>query len=214
MKWIISVILLICALLVTACAEGADYSYLEGMDLEQLEALQTEVEKRISSLKTQQQTLDPNDMGMWGVYYYVDEFRLPTDEAYISNKDWIVGTFSNSAVSNRTLKVNFLIDDSDLAIVLYEYGDNRVNNYYSKKKYYDVVVMDANGVRYNLEGYYYSNGDRMFFSSEDEATLVGILKQNGTVRFSIKMRDSMDSYLFTLEDSSYFTNAYNAMMKK
>ena len=51
MKRIISVILLICALLVTACAEGADYSYLEGMDLAQLEALQTEVEKRISSLK-------------------------------------------------------------------------------------------------------------------------------------------------------------------
>lgn len=214
MKRIISVILLICALLVTACAEGADYSYLEGMDLAQLEALQTEVEKRISSLKAQQQTLDPNDMGMWVVSYYVDEFQLPTDEAYIRNAEWITGTFSNSAASNRALKVKFLIDKSDLAIMLYEYGNNQVKNSYSKMKYYDVVVMAPNGTRYNLEGYYYSKGDRMYFNSTDEATLLGILKQNGTVRFSIKMRDSMDSYVFTLEDSSYFTNAYNAMMKK
>lgn len=214
MKRITVIILLVCALVVTAFAEGTDYSYLDGMDMQQLEALQDEVEKRISALKAQQQTIDPNDMGMWGVYYYVDEFQLPTDEAYIRNKDWIVGTFSNSAASNRTLKVKFLIDKSDLAIMLYEYGNNQVKNSYSKMKYYDVVVMAPNGTRYNLEGYYYSKGDRMYFNSTDEATLLGILKQNGTVRFSIKKQDSLDSYVFTLEDSSYFTNAYNALVKK
>ena len=43
------------------------------------------------------------DTGIWEKRAYVDEFDLPTDEYYISNKEPIVGKFSNSATTDSPL---------------------------------------------------------------------------------------------------------------
>ena len=47
------------------------------------------------------------------VAMYMDEFNLPTDDAYITSTDWITGIFSNSAASRKKLNVSFLIDKED-----------------------------------------------------------------------------------------------------
>lgn len=41
-----------------------------------------------------------SDTGIWERRAYVDEFDLPTDEYYISNREPIVGKFSNSATTD------------------------------------------------------------------------------------------------------------------
>ena len=58
------------------------------------------------------------DTGIWEKRAYVDEFDLPTDEYYISNKEPIVGKFSNSATTDSPLCVYIYVDDdaSDVSI--------------------------------------------------------------------------------------------------
>lgn len=207
------VILSICIAL-SAFAEDT-YSFLDNMNLSELQALLQEVETRISAAKTADAENDPDNMGMWEVAYYVDEFKLPTDEKYIRNKETIEGTFSNSATTNSQLLVRFLIDKDDLAIMLYEYGRNQVKNAYSSdRQYYNVTMMDTDGTRHTLQGYIFAGGDRIFFSESDEKTILNALLQNGTVRFALtETKRSSDTYVFTIEDSSYFTNAYNSLMQ-
>ncbi len=67
----------------------------------------------------------------WVLDYYVDEFRLPTDEPYVTNAEPIIGIFSNSATTDSDLLVSILVDEDGLAIMLDEYGSSRVKNSYS-----------------------------------------------------------------------------------
>ena len=212
MKRLIAFVLMIAALFAlcaAACAEE-DYSFLDGMSVEQLEALKKEIDKRIASAKSGAADADPENLGMWVLRWYVDEFKLPTDKGYITNSLYINGTFSNSATTDSKLKVAVLVDyENDVSIFLYEYGDNRVKNSSSKnREYYTVTMMDNDGTRHSMKGYIFAGGDRLNFDDEDEATIIEALSANGTVRFSIKEDDGMSSYLFAITDTSYFSNAY------
>lgn len=43
--------------------------------------------------------------GDWRIDYSVDDFNQPTDEWYITEDEYLVGTFSNSATTNSVLSV-------------------------------------------------------------------------------------------------------------
>ena len=49
--------------------------------------------------------------GIWQFTYYVDEFRMPTDQGYIRNAEPIEGIFSNSATTDSKLDVVILLDE-------------------------------------------------------------------------------------------------------
>lgn len=212
----IGLILVVVLLLtnVVAIAE-TDYGFLDEMTLEEMVSLQKDIENRIIEAKKEKGAADLTDTGMWEIAYYVDEFRMPTDEAYIRNAEMIVGTFSNSATTNSELLVRFIVDADSLAIILYEYGSSQVKNSYSSKSQdYDVTMMDANGKKHFLTGYIFSDSDRIYFLSGDEEIVLNALKENGTIRFAITESDrKTNSYIFAIEDSSYFGNAYSVFSK-
>lgn len=194
-------------------ASDIDYSFLDGMTLEQLEALKKEVASRITDAKTEKVSADPEELGMWSFWHYDDEFGLPTNENYIIGFAW--GTFSNSAATNRSLSVHIIVDKKDIGFELYEYSNNLVKNFYSsKEKVYNVAMMDSEGTVHRFSGYYKVNGDKMYFSEENEKIIMKAFEQNGTVRFSITEERGGTSYSFEINDTSYFANAYNALMAK
>ena len=214
MKKILCILLAVLSLLgATAFAE--DFSFLDGMSVSELEAVITEAQRRIDAANNSYASANPNDMGIWAIGNYVDEFGLPTNKYYLTEKNWTVGTFSNSAVTDRKLYISFLIDTKDIAISLYEYGDSRVKNSGSRTRTYDVIMMDNNGVRYSFTGYMYSGGDRIHFDKADETKIINALSLNGTVRFVITESDRPTTkYKFVLESTAYFTNAYNVLLGK
>lgn len=217
MKRMIAFLMVLVSLLATTSfAEVTDYSFLDGLSLTELEALQTEIDKRIVNARNSNAFADPSNLGMWELQYYVDEFKLPTDDGYIINSQYIEGTFSNSATTDSKLYVEVLVDDAgDVCFFMYEYGRNLVKNSSSRNRaYYDVIMMDNDGKRHTLRGHINSNGDRLNFDDETDAKIIAALSANGTVRFSIQEDDGMDSYLFAIKDTSYFSNAYNKLMKK
>lgn len=214
MKRLVALVLgiLMLACCVSACAE--DYSFLDGMTLDQLTALQEELESRIAAAKADASASDPTDMGMWEIQYYVDEFDNPTTDGFITNADWIVGTFSNSAATDRTLYVSWVIDKEDVAVILFEYGRSRVKSSYSSTEY-SIVMLDPDGNKINMTGTMNKGGDRIFFSSEDKEKVLNALERNSSVSFRITEtgKYASSSYLFKIGDTSYFSNAYDQLSK-
>lgn len=204
------VAVLSCAFVLTAAA--SDYSFLDGMTLEEMIALQSELETRISDAKNAAGASDPTNTGIWEVRYYVDEFNNPTTEGYITTKDYVVGTFSNSATTNSELYVIWLIDKSDVAIKLVEYGRSVVKSSYSSTNY-NIVMLDPDGNRVYMTGTMWKGGDRIYIDSEYELTVIEALKRNGSVSFRIDEggKYGNSSYLFKMEDTSFFDNAYSML---
>lgn len=156
---------------------------------------------------------DRNYTGIWEIRYYVDEFKEPTNEAYISNKEWIKGTFSNSATTNSKLNILFLIDKERISIKLAEYGSQIVKK--GIENYYDVLVQDTKGNRINLVANNYS--DRLTIAAgkySDTKILHAIFQQEGEIKFAIKTNSkySQDEYFFTVNTKGY-KNVYRQLFK-
>ena len=152
--------------------------------------------------------------GTWEITYYVDEFGQFTNQAYVRNKEYFVGTFSNSATTNSKLYVGLLIDNNYVAIKLLEYGSHVVKA--SSTTYYNVTYLDQSGRKYYSTGTMYKNGDRILLN---DWKLVELLKTNTSVDVYIK-EDSKygvnSSYLVTITKENFNTvyqNFYNKYMK-
>ena len=88
-KWLCMLLVLLVMTAITFSAKASDYSFLDSYSLEEMEALQKELEQRITVAKAQAEASDTSNYGMWELQYFVDEFKLPTDEGYIINKYYI-----------------------------------------------------------------------------------------------------------------------------
>lgn len=183
--------------------------------------------KRELEEKEQKRLENLNNTGMWELKYFVDEFGDKTSQAYITNKEGIYGTFSNSATENSRLRVDFLISKYDdfkkngfnICIQLYEYAGN---NPVKDGGAYDLFIEDKDGERQNLEA---SNdsGDRMRFHSysfqgeeTDNKKMQKILLKGGRIRFSIKedtKYGTPSEYKFTLDNADFYDNAVRKLLE-
>lgn len=211
-KRLLAVVLSCCMLLCSFATAFADYSYLEEMTLEELLALQAELEKRIEAEKAALGANDPTNTGIWEVRYYVDEFQNPTDKGYISTKSPVKGTFSNSATTDSELSVIWLIDKKNVAIKLAEYGRSIVKSSYDTTSY-SILMLDPDGKKVSMNGTMRRGGDRIYIEESNEATVLDALSRNGSVTFKIteEGKYASSSYLFKMEDTSFFSNAYNML---
>lgn len=160
------------------------------------------------------------DTGIWERRAYVDEFDLPTDEYYISNKEPIVGKFSNSATTDSELLVWLYLDAGLFRIKLLEYGDHVVKNSYSNTKTYSVAFMAPDESKYYWKGYMFSGSDTIAidlyecidgnFTTTYEDALIGVFCQDGPVRFAITEEDSPTTkYSFVIDDATGYRNFLN-----
>ena len=212
MKKFVSILLVVLVCSIAFSSIAADYSFLDGMSLEELIALQSELESRITVAKNAAGASDPTNTGIWKIKYYVDEFNNPTTEGYITTKEYVKGTFNNSATTNSLLYVIWLIDKDDVAIKLAEYGSNVVKSSYDTT-YYSIVMLDPDGKKVSMTGTMYKGGDRIYIDTSYESTVLEALKRNSSVTFKIteKGKYASSDYLFKMEDTSFFENAYNML---
>ena len=141
--------------------------------------------------------------GTWEITYYVDEFGQYTNEAYIRNKNYFVGTFSNSATTNSKLYAQLLIDANYVAIRLLEYGSHLVKA--SSTTYYSITYLDEAGRKYSSTGAMYKNGDRILL---DDRKLLQLLEENDSVDIYIKENSKYgvnSTYLVTIYRENFNT---------
>ncbi len=145
------------------------------------------------------------NFGKWMSHYYVDNFQQPTNEWFITNIEYVVGSFSNSATTNSKLNVQLLIDKDDVAFMLFEYGRSQVKN--SSSRYYneyDITMKDSAGKTTSLTGKIYAGGDRLIIDDKYKTTVLSALKGRGSVSFYIVRADrTTTTYLFTVECSNF-----------
>lgn len=147
----------------------------------------------------------------WQVKYFVDEFEKDTDEAYIQNTNYYIGTFSNSATSGDELAVAFIIQEGSVAIKLLEYGSHVVQNAYSKdRQNYKVSLLDTKEEKHSgITGFINPKGDRVRFSEKDSQFIINALKEPGEVSILLVADDySTAKYLFTV-DTEGFAELYD-----
>ena len=152
-----------------------------------------------------------NNLGVWRIENYVDDFNQLTDIKYIVYGNKITGTFCNSAVRDRELKVELLVDENNnVALFLYEYGSQLVTSYSNIT--YDVTMRDRYGNDTQMTATLYKNGDRLLFSEKSVPKILETFRQGGKVSFFLENRKrTIETYLFTIPDTSGFDNAWNKM---
>ena len=154
-----------------------------------------------------------NNTGMWTISYYVDSFGIATSTPYIKNRNYISGTFNNSATQGSDLNVRFLIDsNSEIAIKLYEYAGNNPVKEYSQTPYYG-YVMDGDGNQTRISGY--NSSDRIKLDAKSSTAVHNALIKGGCVRFYIKeMEYGMSEYSFSINNTEWYENAYRILMEQ
>ncbi len=157
--------------------------------------------------------ISSEDLGIWEVKYFVDDFGDPTNEGYISS-NIIDGTFSNSATTNSKLKLYFIISNEDIGMKLFEYGSNVLKT--TRKVEYK-IIFKHNGVRFDkpVSGVMYS--DRLYIvdninSSMSSDFFRDLLKQGGDFNFVITELGSYasSSYKFKFNADGY-SNAHSTI---
>lgn len=160
---------------------------------------QQEAARKAAEEKERQRLANLSNTGIWRIRGYVDKFRNPTGDRYITNDSRIVGQFSNTATERSPLGVEFLIDGpSKFAIMLYEYNrDNPVKAWRETK--YLVSVRDSDDGSYEYPGTL--NDDRIRLNLDYSSdSLVTALSKGGTVKFHIADRDdNRTTYLFEVK---------------
>jgi hypothetical protein len=136
--------------------------------------------------------------GLWTIQYFVDDFQQQTKNGYL--KQVCNGSFSNSAVTNAKLIVQFLItNDWSAQIFLYEYGNQPVKNNFRYAAAYDVKLNNAGKV-VNLRGV--MQNDRITFPGSNNSTLIQELKNGGIIKFLVVEDEEYgvnSKYLFQID---------------
>ena len=149
--------------------------------------------------------------GDWRIDYSVDDFNQPTDEWYITEDKYLVGTFSNSATTNSKLYANVMVDlDDNAMIFLYEYGSRQVKN--SSERYWDeynITMRTPDGADHKITGTMYCGDDRVNIDDAYIDEVLTALKGEGNVMFRIENADrTVESYMIEVATSN-FAELYN-----
>lgn len=161
-----------------------------------------------NKVEVKREWVDSTDFGNWEINYYVDEFKEPTSEGYISNLELLEGSFSNSATNNSNLIAYFLIDKKNVAIVLYEYSSCLVTGSSSYPDKYDISVK-CNGIVTRFKGTNYS--DRIYLDKTE--AFLDLLKTEQPMKISIALDSDYFSTTYLLKDviTAGFNNAWNSL---
>lgn len=154
-----------------------------------------------------------NDTGIWEICYYVNDFKEPTDKGYITNKNWIKGTFNNSATKNSKLNVDIIMRFSDkqdetlIKFNFYEYGSYLAT--FSKNNKFKFAVKDRDGIVTKFTSYWNPSRDSAWIVIESDVyKLVEILGKGGIVKFAVKelnyeYEPTMSEYNFTFNANGF-----------
>lgn len=157
--------------------------------------------------------IEDNNLGIWRIEYYIDEFGDRTTDGFISTT--IDGTFSNSATTNSPLRVKMVIDSSLVLINLYEYADNTP---VKGEEYMEFSVKDSKGVIYNITTYNdeYGNNTVKSLDGKSESLIRDILLEGGEIKFSgISNRHRVISkYVFTIKNADNLQKALSKLAKQ
>lgn len=148
------------------------------------------------------------NLSSWEVGNYTDEFNQPTGKKYIGVECY--GTFSNSATTDSELYAYVQIDTNNIGIMLWDYGSQLVKGVFDYENY-NITILSESGTKYYYTGTIYEGGTRIYFKSEDRSEILGLFRNNDSVKIYLKStKYSVSTYLFEV-DTKGFEDVYNEL---
>ena len=139
---------------------------------------------------------------IWQKWYYVDSFWDKTEDSYITTKNNISWTFSNTATQDSRLKVNLMINSSDdINIQLYEYASNNPVKAVSYESY-NLYIRDKDWNKIEMTAS--NSSDRL--KVKNASKLHDILLKWWKIQFIINKTDFPSEYKFTIENADWYSN--------
>lgn len=145
-----------------------------------------------------------DDLGMWQIGYYSDEFGDKTDNKFIYSEP-IFGTFRNSATIESDLMVCIVIDSkTSISIGLFEYLDHVVTGNYDD---YEIKIKYGNNEIVEFKDYYSKRTLRL--KEKNSEILYNILLKEEPIKFFLKnvSEHFPSTYNFTIENPKGIENA-------
>ena len=144
----------------------------------------------------------------WSMFDFKDEFGVPTGRRYLATS--VSGTFNSVLGSDQPLDVQVQASDNSIDIVLWEYGNNKIESIYGTVTY-KVLVLDQNNVKHQLYAYLYDGKPYLQVSnfsigdySETALDLLEMFKEDGVVQFYIQNLDDKDNtYSFSIKTDGF-----------
>jgi len=169
------------------------------------------IEKKEENLENA--PLENDNLGIWKIKYFVDDFGEATKEGYIVTS--ITGTFSNSITRNSNLGVVlFITNEETIYMRLYEYDGNSPKVLQSETSY-KVLVKDSKEEVHTL--YALHDYDELFFGSAESKKLYNILVKGGTIKFNIVASNNFESraaeYNFTIDNADGLENTMTKLIR-
>ena len=153
--------------------------------------------------------------GGWYLGYYMDEFKEPTDQWYITAPSFS-GTFNNLAVMDEELSVQVMVDCwGDISFILCEYGDVLVHTAYSNlDEMYYIIMRTSDGIDYEMTGTMYSStSSYLCIDEEYKSTVLEAMLSGETVSFYLElMPHHLSDYLFSI-DTDGFSSVYQSQVE-
>lgn len=148
-----------------------------------------------------------NDLGIWQIGSYKDEFDRDTGSKYIYCI--VYGVFSNTATTNSPLRIQFFTGQKGyLHMSLFEYnGSNPIKG--SRYKF-SIKVMSMDNNTYRYIGQMNSNGFMSIYHSyetDSKVDIYDLFKISKPYHFEIRDKDSPTSVYSFKVNPSFFENA-------
>jgi len=196
MKKIISILILIVCIGLVGCGNGNS------------ETARDEPSIETSSAEHDYVAYEPElQADIWVIRYFVDQFNQQTDERFIVNDEVFEGVFSNSATTDSRLTARILVDNENIAIVLYEYGNRRVVNGSSvNPQHYNITMRTPSDNRRNMTGTMLPGGNRILIDAgiANHGHVLTALRGTGTVDFFVEQSDrTIVNYLFHVPSDNF-----------
>lgn len=174
---------------------------------------ETKISNEVVIDEQQEQSDAIDNLGIWKIKYFVDDFGEATKEGYIATT--IVGTFSNRMTRNSNLGVVlFITNEETIYMRLYEYDGNSPKVLQSETSY-KVLVKDSKEEVHTL--YAHHDYDELFFSSAESKKLYNILVKGGTIKFNIVASNKFESraaeYNFTIDNADGLENTMTKLIR-
>lgn len=152
---------------------------------------------------------------IWSIGDFVDSFWDKTENTYITTKEALRWTFSNTATKDSDLRVRLIIDsENSIAFQLYEYGwNNPVKSYSSySSKWYTMDVKDKDWIIYNFRRMK-NDSDRIYIyklldSDLEAIDLHNIFLKGGEIKFVITENKYPSEYKFTISNADGYENIF------
>ena len=137
--------------------------------------------------------------GTWKKDFYVDEFGDKTSQALVYNTS-IVGKFSNSATTNSKCTFGMSIDDENITLMIFEYGNLQVKG----EEKYTCRLRADNGSEESFNGEMQSG--RVFFDNWGRLSILNCLKANKKFKLYLEERSKYgtpSTYLCEIEADNF-----------